>query len=120
MKIKIDPADRIFSEYIRRRDGKCVRCGKLGTGDKGIIGLQASHFFGRARENTRYDPDNVDALDMGCHMYWGSANHEDYRAFKLKQLGETRFKMLQINANMYKKKDRAMELLKAKALLKAL
>ena len=49
MNLKLDKADRIFSLYIRElANNICVRCG-------GIIGLQASHYFGRAKEGTRFD-----------------------------------------------------------------
>ena len=44
MKIKIDPADKYFSLYIRERDNnKCRKCG-------GTSGLQCSHFQGRRKE----------------------------------------------------------------------
>jgi len=102
MGIKIDKADRIFSLYVRElADNKCVRCG-------GISGLQASHFFGRANESTRFDPENVDCLCYGCHQYWGSTDREDYRAYKIKQLGENGFKLLVVRFNTYCKKDRKL------------
>src|SRR3990167_3314293 len=108
MRIKLDKADVLFSKYIRLRDKfRCVRCKKFYEGG---IGLQCSHYFGRARENTRFDDRNCDSLDMGCHQYWGSANREDYRNFKIKQLGEKGFKDLTLRANLYKKKDRKMAL----------
>lgn len=119
-KIKIDKADATFSKYIRIRDKACVRCRRRGEMNKDgltINGLQASHYFGRAKESVRFDPDNVDALCMGCHQEWGSNNREAYRDFKIKQLGEQGFKLLQIQANTYKKKDRAMALIIAKKLL---
>lgn len=120
MRIKIDQADALFSRYIRLRDKRCLRCGTPGEGADGIIGLQASHYYGRARENTRFDPSNVDALCFGCHRVWGSDDREAYRAFKLQQLGEDGFNMLIVRANTYKKKDRKMELIIARELLKTL
>lgn len=119
-RIKLDKADVVFSEYIRRRDGACCRCGRQGDGKHRIVGLQNSHFFGRKNENTRFDPENCDALCAGCHQFWGSDNREDYRYFKLKQLGEDRFNALQVRANTFQKKDRYMSWLQAKALLKEL
>ena len=65
--IKIDKADRVFSTYIRLRDKECVRCHRRGSGDLGITGLQASHFYSRRNESVRFDEDNVDALCAGCH-----------------------------------------------------
>lgn len=118
--IKIDPADRVFSQYIRLRDGKCMRCGSvIEFNDLGLpVTHQASHFFGRGQESTRFDPDNLDCLCYGCHQYWGSQNREDYRAFKISQLGQDRFDSLMVKAKTYKKKDRKLELIIAKERLK--
>lgn len=120
MRIKLDKADSAFSEYIRRRDGRCMRCNRVGEGEKRINGLQCSHYFGRSRESTRFDTENCDALCFGCHQYWGSTNKEDYRNFKIKQLSEQGFKLLEIRANQYCKKDRKLSLICAKELLKTL
>lgn len=117
MKIKIDKADQLFSEYIRRRDGKCVRCGRRGTGEKGIVGLQNSHYFGRRNESTRFDSENCDALCLGCHQIWGSNDREAYREFKIRQLGERGFKLLLFRSNQYQKKDRKLSCLQAKLLV---
>ena len=56
MKIRLDPLDRLFSRYIRLRDGGiCQRCGKY----VGLTqGLHCAHFHGRANRNTRYEFDN--------------------------------------------------------------
>lgn len=120
MKIRLDKADIAFSRYIRLRDKKCCRCGKKGTGKDRIVGLQASHYFGRAREATRFLPSNVDALCFFCHRYWGSDNREDYRNFKIQQLGQEEFDKLTISANTYCKRDRNGAYLYAKQLLKSL
>ena len=108
MKVKIDNADKVFSEYIRLRDGKCVRCSRLGEGKQGIVGLQCSHYYGRSRESTRFDESNADSLCFGCHQYWGSVDREAYRAFKIKQLGQKGFDLLTLRANTPTKKDRKM------------
>lgn len=113
MKIKLDKADQMFSKYIRARDKVCQRCGSN-------KGLQASHYYGRGKESTRFDPHNVDCLCFGCHQYWGSTDREAYRTFKLRQLGEKGFQVLTIRANTYQKKDRELAYLQAKALLEGL
>ena len=120
--IKIDPADKVFSQYIRLRDGKCLRCGSVvQVNDLGLpVTHQASHFFGRGQESTRFDPNNVDCLCYGCHQYWGSQNREDYRTFKIKQLGQDGYDTLLVKSKTYKKKDRKMELIIAKKLLESL
>lgn len=120
MNIKIDKADQVFSEYIRKRDKRCVRCKRPGYGKDGIKGLQCSHYFGRRNECTRFDPENADALDMGCHQIWGSNDRESYREFKIKQLGEKGFKDLRIRSQMVCKKDRKLSLLIVKKLLESL
>ena len=120
MKIKIDKADTAFSLYIRLRDRKCVRCGspvKINEAGK-PVSHQASHYFGRGRENTRFDPENVDCLCTGCHQIWGSDDRESYREFKLKQLGQEGYNWLILRSNTYKKKDRKMALIIARELLK--
>ena len=108
--IKIDKADQAFSLYIRERDDwTCQRCGSIFDpwGEK-TGGLHNSHYFGRGREGTRFDPENCDALCYGCHRYWEKADREEYRAFKVRQLGENRFLSLTVRANTYKKKDRKL------------
>jgi hypothetical protein len=86
------------------------------VGDKG---LHNSHFYGRANENTRFEPDNCDALCHGCHRYF-TANPEFYRTWKLKQLGQKRYDTLMLQAHTYKKKDRKMELIIWTEALKAM
>lgn len=119
MKIRIDKADETFSRYIRLRDKMCVRCySRVEYNDKGLpITHQASHYFGRGSENTRFDVHNVDTLCTGCHQLWGSRDKEGYRSFKVKQLGENGFKVLQVASVTFKKKDRRMEFIRAKILL---
>lgn len=85
-------ADILLSKYIRERDGKCVRCGKL-------TGLTNSHFWSRIHSATRYDPDNCDALCwLPCHYTWEHEKQGEYRDFKLRQLGPKRYKALEARA----------------------
>lgn len=56
-------ADHLFSEYIRKRDGKCLRCGKTDT-------LQCAHIIGRRNHHLRYDPQNAITLCYACHIHW--------------------------------------------------
>ncbi len=122
MKIKIDQADKVFSQYIRLRDKQCVRChSQVVLNDSGLpISHNASHFFGRGHETTRFCPENVDTLCFPCHQKWGGDEREAYRAFKTIQLGKDGFKKLQISAEMVGKKDRKSALIYAKHLLKNL
>jgi hypothetical protein len=94
MKIRIDPLDTLFSEYIRCRAlktvGGCERCLQGKTDYKE---LQCSHFFGRSRKSVRWDPDNAAGLCFGCHQYLGSHPLEHTEWFKVR-LGEGAFDML--------------------------
>jgi len=116
--LKLRRPDILFSRYIRNRDRwTCRRCGtryELPTN-----GLHCSHYWGRAREATRFEPDNADALCFGCHRIWGHGDGRDeYKAFKIKQLGEKRFKTLMLQANAFQKKDDKLMTLFVKGLLK--
>lgn len=127
---KVQAADLLFSRFIRGRDGwTCQKCHrKFKEGDPG---LTCSHFFGRAKESTRFDPENCDALCRACHAYFedrkgmtykkhGKVIIEvaaEYRAWKEFQLGPRAFAALEVRAHTYAKKDRKMALLYVKALM---
>lgn len=107
-KVKIDPADKVFSQWIRLRDKECVRChSSVKFNDKGLpISHQASHFQGRGKENTRFDPDNVDTLCGGCHRYFTSHPGEHY-LWQVERKGLDTVSRIILYSNMYVKKDRA-------------
>lgn len=56
-------ADRMFSLYIRARDGMCVECGTT-------EGLQCAHGFSRGYLATRWDERNAWALCAGHHVFY--------------------------------------------------
>ena len=94
MKIKIDKLDVLFSQFIRlRAGGKCEYCGKP------TERLECSHFHGRRKRSTRYDPDNAAGVDFTCHQYLGSNPYAHTEFFK-KRLGSERFEQLNIRAEM--------------------
>lgn len=120
-----DAADDAFSEYIRRRDGRCVnpQCQRRGEPNKNghcIVGLDCSHFWIRKHESVRFDVENCDTLCRRCHRHWGGDGRPEYVEFKKKQLGERRYNLLLLRKNTYQKKDRKMALMYARALLKGL
>lgn len=118
MKIKIDKADQVFSQYIRFRDKfTCKRCWKYYPEGKG---LSACHFWSRWHEGTRFESDNVISMCFGCHQRMDADKHGEFRDFMLKRLGEKRFKTLEVQARTYCRKDRAMAYLVSKALLNSL
>lgn len=109
MKIKIDKADKAFSEYIRTRDNwTCQRCGTQYTPP--TSGLHCSHFMGRGKENTRFNELNADALCYGCHMYF-TAHPAEHYLWQVERKGQKAVDELVLWSNMYKKKDRVMDYL---------
>ena len=116
MKIRLDPLDRLFSRYIRLRDGGiCQRCGKY----VGLTqGLHCAHFHGRANRNTRYDDQNSVSLCFGCHRHFHAHPLEFVEFFKAR-LGEQAFDMLRARANEVGRPDKkAIELWLKKELKK--
>jgi len=109
MRIKILKEDKVFSQYIRKRDGKCVRCGsKVRFNEKGLpISHECSHYWSRGNWNTRFDEDNADCLCFACHMLWGGDYREDYKAYKIKQLG-AEYKELEKKKNEYGNKRKIL------------
>lgn len=106
-KIKIDPADKAFSLYIRTRDNwTCQRCGK--QYEPPTSALHCSHFQGRGKEGTRFEPDNCDALCYGCHRYFTSHPGEHYQ-WQVMRKGQARVDSLVLQSNTYKKKNRKDE-----------
>ncbi len=82
-------ADKIFSEAIRARDGKCQRCGNTER-------LTNSHFWGRNRSSTRYSFENCIALCFLCHLFkWEHEKQGEYMDFMKKWLGLKGYKALE-------------------------
>lgn len=88
--------------------------------EKGMpVNLQASHFQGRGKESTRFDPENVCALCGGCHAYFTAYPAEHYM-WQVHRLGQETVDAIILRSNFTTKKDRKMELIKWRAALKAL
>lgn len=114
--MKIRQTDKLFSQFIRQRDGwRCTRCGKQFTPP--TQGLHCAHFWGRRKESVRFDPENADALCWGDHSHF-EQHPEEHRAWKLKQLGQERFDRLTLRANTPRKRDDVMTRIVLKELLK--
>jgi 5-methylcytosine-specific restriction endonuclease McrA len=68
---KLDTLDRVFSEYIRRRDsdsngyGRCISCGKIIHWKD----ADAGHFCNRAHMSLRYDEKNVNLQCRHCNRF---------------------------------------------------
>lgn len=116
--MKLRSTDILFSQMIRTRDKwTCQRCRK--RYEPPTQGLHCSHYWGRARENTRFDPYNCVALCFGCHRIWGHGDGRDeYTAFMEKRLGKIGFQKLKIRAYLYRKKDDKLTMMILKELQK--
>jgi 5-methylcytosine-specific restriction endonuclease McrA len=63
-KAKLHDADKLFSTYIRTRDGwACQRCGSP-------FRIQCAHLIGRAYRAVRFASLNATALCQGCHVFF--------------------------------------------------
>lgn len=115
-KLKIDTADKLFSLWIRTRDKwTCRRCGTKYSPP--TTALHCSHFKGRGKEATRFEPNNADALCYGCHQYFTSQPDEHYR-WQVEKKGLEVVDGLTALSNSYKKKDRKSEIKKWRQKLK--
>lgn len=104
MRIRLDGLDILFSRYIRTKAGwKCEYCGKQYQPQ--TAALQCSHFHGRRRRSTRWDPDNCAALCFYCHRVFteNPIQHVDW--FK-KRLGTKKFDALMLKSNFHSKPDK--------------
>lgn len=117
MGLKIRRSDELFSVWIRTRDKwTCQRCGKYhepwvnSKGDLGNPALHCSHFQGRGKEATRFEPLNADALCYGCHRYFTSHPAEHYQ-WQVYRKGQKQVDLLVLQSNGYKKRDDKMEVL---------
>jgi len=67
----IKQLDKVFSEYIRRRDidlcgnSKCFTCGKVDDWRS----LQCGHFQSRKHYATRWDEQNCQVQCSGCNVF---------------------------------------------------
>lgn len=106
-KTTIRQSDKLFSFYIRTRDNwTCQRCGKQYTPPTNA--LHCSHFQGRRKENTRFNPLNADALCYGCHQYFTSQPAEHY-LWQVQKKGQDVVDAIIVAGNTYKKRDDKLE-----------
>lgn len=115
--IKRDKADELFSRWIRERDKwQCVRCSRKHDPSAGTLGN--SHYWSRRHEKTRYDLENCDSIcNSPCHRLWGGDYRDEYKAFKVRQLGKTRYDLLDKRHWEHEKKDRKKYVMAYRVLL---
>ncbi len=109
MKIKLRKTDILFTKIQRFRfDYTCQRCKKRYSpyDTRKLANLGVSHYYGRSREATRFDDDNVTLLcNFPCHHYWEGEGRAEYLEYMLTRLGQKGFEELTRRSNTYKKKD---------------
>ena len=89
-------ADQKFREYFVSEANPinkvCAKCGLPGQ-------LQVSHFWTRNASCMRYNLENCDLLHYQCHYGnlkgWEYCKQGEYRAYKIKQLGREKYRMLE-------------------------
>lgn len=88
------------------RDKKCKRCGTpVKFNEKGLpVSHEASHFMGRGKEATRFEPLNVDTLCYGCHAYF-TAHPALHLEWQIQQKGQEVVDALILQSNTYKKRN---------------
>ena len=121
MATRLFPADKAFSFLVRTRDKwacKAPRC--TNRYEPPTMALHCSHFYGRGKWNTRFDPANAWSFCYGHHRYYDKHIGE-YEALKIEELGQRQFDGLTARAwarsplgsNFWKKLSykKAMEIL---------
>lgn len=76
---------KIFSQYIRLRDGRCVSCETGGAENAG-------HFWHNVLD---FDEDNINAQCVRCNK-WLSGNLASYSVYLLGKLGKRGFDKLNL------------------------
>lgn len=97
----LEKADKEFSLYIRKRDGRCQYFGcPIKTG------LECSHYHGRSNKGTRYDEENCVAFCRRHHNELEEAKQTKewrgydgaYTTFMRERLGRAAFAALKARA----------------------
>jgi len=103
LKIKIDPADTLFSKLVRTWHPICESCHSRSSS-------QVHHFKSRKYQSVRFDPDNAWAVCFTCHRKF----HEDpfWGIEQMKKKLGIRYDSFVLKANMILKRyDADKELL---------
>ena len=108
MRVKIDPLDKLFSEFIRKRAMIRVHgCERCLAWKESWKQLQCSHFYGRSKRSVRFDEDNAIGICGACHLYLTAHPLEQVEFFKTR-LGERGFDMLNSRMRRMEKIDRKL------------
>lgn len=91
--------DRVFSEYIRKRDSKdgyftCISCGRVLPYEQADCG----HYINRKHMSTRYSEVNCAAQCRKCNRF-DEGNMSGFRNGLVSRYGEERVLMLEMQKN---------------------
>ena len=95
--------DKIFSEYIRKRDTrngvfKCISCGRLLPYEQADCG----HYINRKHMATRFDEMNCNAQCISCNRF-DEGNIQGYRRGLVSLYGEQQVNLLEAKKHNFRK-----------------
>ena len=91
--------DVLFSKFIRKRDGKCLKCGRTDGG------LQCAHIAGRRSLAGRWNEDNAITLCYFCHLRWSHQNPLEFAEWLKKYLPSYYAEALKVTKTTVKNLD---------------
>ena len=95
--------DKVFSEYIRKRDTnngvfRCISCGKILPYEQADCG----HYINRKHMSTRFDEMNCNAQCRSCNRF-DEGNMQGYRRGLVAEYGEQKVLLLESKKNTTRK-----------------
>jgi len=111
LRIKLRKTDKLYTRLIRfKYDYTCQACGRKYSAYNTVklANLGVSHYFGRGKESTRFDDNNVTlACNLPCHRKWETEKRGEYVEYMLERLGLEGLQELELKSNQYKKRNDA-------------
>ena len=95
--------DKVFSEYIRKRDTnngvfRCISCGRILPYEQADCG----HYINRKHMATRFDEMNCNAQCRSCNRF-DEGNMQGYRRGLVAEYGEQKVLLLESKKNTIRK-----------------
>ena len=95
--------DKVFSEYIRKRDTrngvfKCISCGRILPYEQADCG----HYINRKHMSTRFDEMNCNAQCISCNRF-DEGNIQGYRRGLVSLYGEQQVNILEAKKHNFRK-----------------
>lgn len=90
--------DILFSKFIRKRDGHCLKCFRTET-------LQCAHIAGRRSLAGRWNEKNAITLCYACHLRWSHQNPLEFTVWLKDNLPEFYEEGLRVTRTTVKNMD---------------